>query len=79
MIDIQNLHKHFIQPSGVLRAVNGLSLQGRDGRITGLLGANGAGKTTTLRMLAGLLKPDSGCRRCHASAYSAMQADSIRG
>ena len=32
----------------------------RDGEITGVLGANGAGKSTTLRMMYGVLTPDSG-------------------
>ena len=43
-----------------MRAVDGVSLTASDGRITGLLGPNGAGKTTTLRILAGLIPPDSG-------------------
>lgn len=70
MIDIENVHKHFVAQSGgslfrrgskrVVHAVQGVSLQAPDGRITGLLGANGAGKTTTLRMLAGLFPPDAG-------------------
>ncbi len=42
------------------RAVDSLSLQVRRGEFYALLGPNGAGKTTTLRMVAGLLKPDSG-------------------
>lgn len=41
-------------------ALADLSLEVRRGEIYGLLGANGAGKTTTLRMLAALVKPDSG-------------------
>lgn len=41
-------------------AVNDLSFEVKSGEIYGLLGANGAGKTTTLRMLAGLIRPDSG-------------------
>jgi len=40
--------------------VRKLSFQAADGAITGLLGSNGAGKTTTLRMICGVLKPDSG-------------------
>ncbi len=44
----------------VRRAVNGLSFSAYEGEIFGLLGPNGAGKTTTLRMLATLIKPDSG-------------------
>jgi sodium transport system ATP-binding protein len=43
-----------------LQAVQNVSWRARDGQITGLLGPNGAGKTTTLRMLAGLIPPDSG-------------------
>lgn len=41
-------------------AVNDLSFTVKKGEIYGLLGPNGAGKTTTLRMLATLIKPDSG-------------------
>ena len=41
-------------------AVNDLSFKAYKGEIYGLLGPNGAGKTTTLRMLATLIKPDSG-------------------
>jgi sodium transport system ATP-binding protein len=41
-------------------AVRHLSFEAPDGAITGLLGSNGAGKTTTLRMICGVLKPDSG-------------------
>ncbi|MDE6356878.1 MAG: ATP-binding cassette domain-containing protein [Clostridia bacterium] len=41
-------------------AVNDLSFTAYRGEIFGLLGPNGAGKTTTLRMLATLIKPDSG-------------------
>ena len=41
-------------------AVNNLSFELRRGEIFGLLGTNGAGKTTTLRMIATLIKPDSG-------------------
>ena len=42
------------------RAVQSLSFSAYEGEIFGLLGPNGAGKTTTLRLLATLIKPDSG-------------------
>ena len=42
------------------KAVDKLSFSAYEGEIFGLLGPNGAGKTTTLRMLATLIKPDSG-------------------
>jgi ABC-2 type transport system ATP-binding protein len=55
-IAVQDLSKRF----GSLQAVNHVSIQIEQGRITGFLGPNGSGKTTTLRMLCGLLTPDSG-------------------
>jgi sodium transport system ATP-binding protein len=45
---------------GPVAAVDGVSLAVSAGEVVGLLGPNGAGKTTTLRMLAGILTPDSG-------------------
>ena len=56
MIEVQNLHKQY----GRVEAVKSLSFRAANGEITGLLGPNGAGKTTTLRMIAGVLNPDSG-------------------
>ena len=44
----------------VRTAVDGLSFSVAEGELFGLLGPNGAGKTTTLRMLATLIRPDSG-------------------
>lgn len=54
-LEIRNLHKRFDRP-----AVAGLDLTVRVGEFYALLGPNGAGKTTSLRMVAGLLRPDSG-------------------
>ena len=54
-LDVRGLRKQFDRP-----AVDGLDLTIRKGEFYGLLGPNGAGKTTTLRMVAGLLRPDSG-------------------
>lgn len=52
-------------------AVNGLSFSAKRGEIYGLLGPNGAGKTTALRMLATLIKPDSGDARING--YSVVK------
>ena len=56
MIRVDNLHKSF----GEVKAVDGVSFDAQDGRITGLLGPNGAGKSTTLRILYTVLLPDEG-------------------
>jgi len=64
MIRVQDLAKCFAVGRGRqarrVQAVDGVSFEAGDARITGLLGPNGAGKTTTLRMLAGLIAPDAG-------------------
>lgn len=59
-IDVQGLNKSF----GDKHVVKDFSIQVPRGRITGFLGPNGSGKTTTLRMLCGLLTPDSGSGKC---------------
>ncbi|MFA5550145.1 MAG: ATP-binding cassette domain-containing protein [Trueperaceae bacterium] len=56
LIDVRNLSKSF----GKVKAVDDVSFSVAAGEVYGLLGPNGAGKTTTLRVLATLLKPDSG-------------------
>lgn len=45
---------------GEIVAVDGLDLRVEEGEIFGLVGSDGAGKTTTLRLLTGLMAPDSG-------------------
>ncbi|KEZ21057.1 ABC transporter related protein [Sphingobium yanoikuyae] len=55
-IDVKGLNKSF----GDKHVVRDVSIRVEEGRITGFLGPNGAGKTTTLRLLCGLLTPDSG-------------------
>ncbi len=59
-IDVRGLNKHF----GDKHVVKDLSLQVRQGEIYGFLGPNGSGKTTSIRMLCGLLTPDSGEGTC---------------
>ncbi len=59
MIEASHLSKRF----GAIEAVRDISFVARDGEITGILGANGAGKSTCLRMLYGVLTPDSGAAR----------------
>ena len=55
-INIEDLHKNF----GNVKAVQGIVYNIRKGELFGLVGPDGAGKTTTIRMLCGLVKPDSG-------------------
>lgn len=60
IIDVKNLCKSFDKQL----VVDHVSLQVRKGEVFGFLGPNGSGKTTTIRMLCGLLTPDSGSGVC---------------
>jgi len=55
-VDIQKVSKSF----GDNKAVSNLSINIPEGSIYGLLGPNGSGKSTTMKMIMGLLEPDSG-------------------
>lgn len=57
MIQIENVTKVY---SGKVKAVDSVSLMVDDGEIIGFIGPNGAGKTTTIKMMTGILSPDTG-------------------
>lgn len=57
MIKLKNISKRY---GSDLLAVDNVSLDIKKGQIIGFIGPNGAGKTTTMKMLTGILKPDSG-------------------
>ena len=56
MLVIKNLEKSY----GKFKALNGLNLEIKKGEIFGFIGPNGAGKSTTMKIISGLLSPDSG-------------------
>ncbi|HUW69172.1 MAG TPA: ABC transporter ATP-binding protein [bacterium] len=55
-IDIADIHKSF----GTVKAVDGISLVVERGTMFAFVGPDGAGKSTTIRMLCGIVRPDSG-------------------
>jgi ABC-2 type transport system ATP-binding protein len=71
VIDVSGLTKSF----GGKRVVDDVSLRVGKGQIYGFLGPNGSGKTTTLRMLCGLLTPDSGTGSCLGFDISSQSAE----
>lgn len=60
IIDVQNISKNF----GNKKVVDNITIQVEKGKIFGFLGPNGSGKTTTIRIICGLLTPDSGSGTC---------------
>ncbi len=59
VIEAQDLSRSFAGQ----KALEGLTLVVQEGEIVALVGADGAGKTTAMRLLAGVLRPDSGSAR----------------
>ncbi|MFL0248406.1 ABC transporter ATP-binding protein [Candidatus Clostridium stratigraminis] len=57
MIEISNVSKSY---NGTTKAVDNLNLTIPNGLVFGFLGPNGAGKSTTIKMITGILNPDSG-------------------
>ena len=57
MLTIRNVSKTYGRSAG--KAVDNLSFEAKSGEIFGFLGPNGAGKTTTIKMLTGVIAPDS--------------------
>lgn len=68
-LSVESIVKNY----GDKTAVNRLSFKVEQGEIYGLLGANGAGKTTTMRMVLGLIMPDSGEIRYNGKPYGKEQ------
>ncbi|WP_156645837.1 ABC transporter ATP-binding protein [Lentibacillus sp. JNUCC-1] len=65
IIEVKDLNKQYKKrrTKEYVKAVQHVSFQVKRGEILGLLGPNGAGKTTTIKMICGLLVPDSGTIR----------------
>ena len=56
MIELLDVHKRFLENV----VLDGVSLEVKDGETVALLGPSGVGKSVTLKMINGLLRPDSG-------------------
>ena len=55
LLDIKNLHTHYPTKKGIVRAVNGVSLQLRRGEVLGLVGESGSGKSVLARSIMRLI------------------------
>lgn len=77
MVELRSICKAY-KPSlfkSKVQAVKDLSLSVNEGDVFGLVGPNGAGKSTTIRMMLGLLRPDSG----QISYYGDRSVSSVLG
>lgn len=76
MIETANVVKHFATKNGVVKAVDGVDISVTEGEVLGLLGPNGAGKTTLVKIIATLLKPDSGT--AHVGGFDVGDVANVR-
>ena len=64
MLEVKNVSRSFRKLSGIkykkFKALDDVSFNIEKGKVTALLGINGVGKTTVMKIMAGLIKPDSG-------------------
>ena len=73
MLVIQDLHVYY----GAIRALDGISIEVKEGEIVTMIGANGAGKSTAIRTLSGLVRPRSGAVMFEGKALHLMPAHEI--
>ena len=74
MIEINDLTKSF----GPGRGINDLTMTVPEQSIMGFIGPNGAGKSTTIKLLCGLLKPDSGSAKIGGISVTPKNYDKIK-
>ncbi|MFR3310224.1 MAG: ABC transporter ATP-binding protein [Christensenellales bacterium] len=73
MLEIKDLNVRF----GGIRAVDGISMNVREGKIITLIGANGAGKSTILRSVSGIVRPTSGDILLNGESIVGLSPDKI--
>jgi len=76
-IEAEGLRKRFGNAATGTQALDGIDLAVREGTVLGVLGPNGAGKTTAVRILATLIKADSGTARVGGHDVG-READQVR-
>lgn len=66
LLELRQIRKSF----GLAEVLKGVDFQLAPGEVVGFLGANGAGKSTLMRILAGILRPDSGGMKIHGKVHA---------
>ena len=88
MLTVRNLHRHFVfhhfplarvtHPDHVVRAVDGISFDVREGEVFGIIGESGSGKTTLARTVLRLCEPTMGSVAYRGSDVFTLEGDALR-
>ena len=79
VLEVEDLAKHFtVRGRGVVRAVDGVSFQLREGEVLGLVGESGSGKSTVGRCVTRLLEPTGGTVRLKGRDITHLSQRSLR-
>lgn len=73
----ENVCRHYTMGQSVIRAVDGVTLEIRDGEFLALLGSSGSGKSTLMNLLAGLDRPSSGAIVTHGRNLAEMSSEEL--
>ncbi len=73
VVAVENLHKSF----GALKVLNGISLSVNRGQTLAVLGRSGTGKSVLLRLIIGLVDPDSGTVHIHGQDIAGLALDQM--
>lgn len=73
MLQIEDLDVYY----GAIQALNGVSLEVKEGEVVSIIGSNGAGKSTLLRTISGLIRPRKGTIRFKGEEIDCVSADKI--
>lgn len=74
LIDIRDVHHAYTTEAGPLPVLNGLNVSVPEGGFVAVVGPSGCGKSTLTRLIAGLMKPDTGLVRLHGEEVTSPRA-----
>ena len=77
ILETKEVKKYYPTPSGIVRALDGVSLSVKEGTFGAIVGSSGSGKTTLLHMLGGLDRPTSGTVTVDGKELSGLKDEEL--
>jgi macrolide transport system ATP-binding/permease protein len=77
LLDLQDIHKHYVNGDTTVRALDGVSLQIKRGEFVAIMGQSGSGKSTLMNIIGCLDRPTSGSYRVLGKEAAYLSADEL--